>query len=468
MNSPVILQPQEGRQTEFLACRADICIYGGAAGGGKSFGLLLDAVRYAAKLPIFNGVIFRRLAADLTKPGALWDESKNIYTLAAGYPNNASLSWRWARNSKIKLAGLQLEQDVMSWQGAQLDFLGFDELTHFSEHQFWYLIGRMRSTSGKIKPYCRATCNPENNWVYELIKWWIKSNGYPDISRAGKIRWFYRFNDEIFWFDNRVDAVNEINQRALSSNIRPLSLSFIPATLSDNKILLKNSPSYYAALAQLPEYERSKLLDGNWKVRPIGKLFSPKDFQIFVIPPREPESKMIFVDTAMSTKTANDFTVMQRWSRYQNCIYLEKQIRGRFDFGTQLQVLCSLIMEDKPNWVVIEKAATGISLIQELRKRLAVPLIEIDRHKDKYTRGFECQGYVQSGYVFVNPHADYYADFMSEVSNFSPENKNKLGIHDDQVDCMLDAIYYMLINNTSSRDTDLKDFYKDSEVAPWT
>jgi len=443
MSEQTILRAQAGKQSDFLANPADIVIYGGAAGGGKTYGVLLDALRHLAKLKNINMAAFRREATDLKKPGAIWDESKKIYPFAGGRPNNQELSWTFNKSSRIKFSGLQHENDMYAWQGAQLDVLYFDELTHFTELQFWYLIGRLRSVSGQIKPYARATCNPENNWVFSLISWWIDEKGYPILDRSGKLRWFYRYSDKMYWFDSEKAANRDLASKDLK-NIKPLSFTFIPANINDNPILLKNNPNYYAMLAQLPEHEKIKLLDGNWLFRPAGKLFKADDFKLFAINPREPDLRMITIDTASETKTANDYTVMQVWSR-SNGIYLEKQIRGKYDFGAQLQLLESLIYEVKPHYVSIEKASSGFGLITEIRKRTAVPILAISRSKDKYSRGYEAQGYVKGGYVYVNPQADYYTDFISECAQFSPENKNKSGVHDDQVDPMLDAVYYLLI-----------------------
>ncbi|HEX5187715.1 MAG TPA: phage terminase large subunit [Nitrososphaeraceae archaeon] len=437
--------PQPGRQYEFLSCNADIALYGGAAGGGKTYGLLLDPLRHAVKISRFNAAIFRREATDLKKPGGIWDESSRLYPLVGAKSNNQELNWVFNKTkSRIKFSGMQHETDMKSWQGSQLDYLGFDELTHFTETQFWYLLGRLRSVSGRIKPYCRATCNPENNWVFQLIKWWINEDGSPNLERAGKIRWFYKLDDVIYWFDSEQAAKYDIAQKG-NEKLFPSSFTFIPANINDNQILLKNNPNYYAMLSQLPEEEKIKLLDGNWLFRPRGKLFNISYFNHFIVPIIDYECKIVTCDTAAKIDSANDYTVFQCWILKENKIYLEKQIRGKFTYLMQLQLLESFILEMKPNWVSIESASTGISLLQDLPRKVGVPLLATTRDKDKYTRGYQCQFYLLSGYVYVNPKADYFVDFTSEVSQFSPENKNKQHIHDDQVDCMMDAIYYLLM-----------------------
>ena len=75
MKEKIVLAPQKGPQEMFLATSADICIYGGAAGGGKTFGLLLEPLRYMNN-PDYNATIFRRDYTQVTSPGGLWDSSR--------------------------------------------------------------------------------------------------------------------------------------------------------------------------------------------------------------------------------------------------------------------------------------------------------------------------------------------------------------------------------------------------------
>ncbi len=88
--------------------------------------------------------------------------------------------WRWPRAGKIKFSHLQFETTVYDWQGAQIALICFDELTHFTAHQFFYMVSRNRSTCG-VKPYIRATCNPDaDSWVADFLAWWIdRETGLP-------------------------------------------------------------------------------------------------------------------------------------------------------------------------------------------------------------------------------------------------------------------------------------------------
>ena len=117
----------------------------------KSFALQLDAGRYAALEPRsgYRAVILRRVMPQITQPGGLWDESQKLYRLMGGKANQSRYEWRWsAWNTKIKFASMQYESDRFAWQGSQLAYIGFDELPHFSQEMFFYMLSRLRSVSG--------------------------------------------------------------------------------------------------------------------------------------------------------------------------------------------------------------------------------------------------------------------------------------------------------------------------------
>lgn len=273
----IILAPQKGPQERFLATSADICIYGGAAGGGKTYGLLLEPLRHINN-PNFNTVIFRREYTQITAPGGLWDSARKVYSHVQGaYPlKTPKLHWNFKKGASVNFAQLGSDDDCEGWQGSQITMIGFDELTHFSEYQFFYMLSRNRTDSG-IVPYVRATCNPDaDSWVAGFIKWWInQETGYPIPERSGKIRWMTRLNETIYWFDTKQQAVNAAIESGMGYEkavIMAKSVTFIASTLQDNKILMKNDPGYMANLLALSLVERERLLYGNWKIKPAAGL----------------------------------------------------------------------------------------------------------------------------------------------------------------------------------------------------
>ena len=263
------LEPQPGPQTAFLSTPADIAIFGGAAGGGKSYALMLEAARHVG-VPGYGAVIFRRTLADVKKEGSLWDTSMLVYGAVAGTrPRMDTLSWVFSpAKTKVTFSHLEHEKDVLDWQGSQVACMCFDELTHFSRAQFFYMLSRSRSGCG-IRPYLRATCNPDSDsWVADLIAWWIdQDTGYAIPERSGVLRWFIRVNDTMVWANTREELV------AQHPRSRPKSLTFILSMLSDNKILTEADPDYQANLEALDRVESERLLKGNWKIRPASGLY---------------------------------------------------------------------------------------------------------------------------------------------------------------------------------------------------
>ncbi len=271
-----IIRPQPGPQTAFLASPADIAIYGGSAGGGKTWALLMEPLRHAAH-PQFGAVFFRRNLVQVRNEGGLWDESEKLYPHLNAAPRSApDLSWTFPGGATVSFAHLEHEKTVLNWQGAQIPLICFDELTHFTAKQFWYLLSRNRSMSG-IRPYVRATCNPDaDSWVAEFISWWIdQDTGLAIAERAGVLRWFVRIGDKIIWADRPEDLASYTapDENGVDRPIPPKSVTFIPAKLSDNKALMAADPGYLANLMALPTVERERLLGGNWKIRPAAGLY---------------------------------------------------------------------------------------------------------------------------------------------------------------------------------------------------
>jgi predicted phage terminase large subunit-like protein len=261
-----VVRPQPGPQETFLGSSADIAIYGGAAGGGKTWALLMEPLRHIAN-PGFGAVFFRRSTVQVRNEGGLWDESEKLYPLIGATPREHVLSWEFPAGSTVSFAHLEHDKTVLNWQGSQIPLICFDELTHFSQKQFWYMVSRNRSMCG-VRPYIRATCNPDaDSWVAEFIAWWIDpETGLPIPERAGVVRWFVRIKDALVWADDPAEL------EAKHPGIPPKSATFIPAKLTDNVALMAADPGYMANLLALPKVERERLLGGNWKIRAAAGL----------------------------------------------------------------------------------------------------------------------------------------------------------------------------------------------------
>ena len=279
---PALPVPHPGPQADFLMSNADIAIYGGQAGGGKSWALLAQPLTHVEN-PQFGAVIFRRTSPQITNEGGLWDQSMQLYPPFKAV-SRQTLDWRFPSRAKIGFRHLKHEKDKLAWQGSQIAMLGFDELTHFTESQFFYLLSRNRSSCG-IKPYVRATTNPIpdddpiGGWVHRFLQWWIDpQSGLAIQDRSGKERWFIRRQGELIWSDSKWELIERFGRPDLpetdeAQTAHPKSVTFIPARLSDNPTLLAVDPTYRANLMALPEVERQRLAEGNWNARLQAGMF---------------------------------------------------------------------------------------------------------------------------------------------------------------------------------------------------
>ena len=271
----IAIGPQSGSQEQFLSSSADIVFFGGEAGSAKTSGLVLEAMR-CYDIPKSGAILFRRTSPQLIGPGSLWELMREWYPALGGRCRESPvLRAKFPSGATVQLAHLQYESDKESHQGKGYSLIGFDELPHFTEGQFWYLYSRCRSTSG-VKSYIRATMNPDpDSWVKKMIEWWLDERGeYARPERSGVIRYFYRIGDKLEWGDSPAELRVRFPEM---QKVEPTSFTFILGRLADNKILLAKDPGYRARLMSLPLVERERLLGsgagGNWRIRPAAGLY---------------------------------------------------------------------------------------------------------------------------------------------------------------------------------------------------
>ena len=298
-----IPRPQLGPQSTFWNTKADIAIYGGAAGAGKTYALLLEPTKHLSN-PGFSSVFFRRETPQIRNPGGMWDESLPIYRRFHSKSASSVLEHNFPSGARVKFSHMEREDDRFSWDGAQVPLIGFDQLEHFTRVQFFYMLSRNRSACG-VRPYVRATCNPNaDSWLAEFISWWIdQESGYPIMERGGVLRWFVRDGETVVWGDTR----EELIENSDDEDCDPKSVTFIPGTVHDNRKLLDVDGGYLSNLKSLNLVERERLLSGNWKIRPAAGLLFRKEWCEVVDSIPEGCSFVRYWDRAGTQKTdAND------------------------------------------------------------------------------------------------------------------------------------------------------------------
>lgn len=453
--SEVIIAPQEGPQTRFMSSSADIVFYGGGAGGGKSRGLLMDAARYY-DVQGYNAVIFRKSYGEITNAGGLWDDSMEVYPYLGGEPREGSLDWQWKEyRSSIAFSHFQHSKNKKTWQGSQIAYIGWDEVTHFTDDIFFYMLSRNRSTCG-VKPCIRATCNPEpGSWVSEFLDWWIGEDGFPIPERDGVLRWFVRDGDKVVWADNPDDFVE---------GEEPKSVTFIRSKLSDNPELMRKDPSYRASLKALPLFEREILLGGNWKVRRTGGMRFKREW--FEIIDTEPicERMVRYWDRAGTAEppasmkgrekkegAGPDYTAGCRMGRTKRGEFVICDMRRFRESPAKLVAnIRNTCKQDGSNCDVWLEQDPGSAGIHE-KWNLGLELAEFSPHflapsGSKWVRSGPASAAAENGLIKI-VRGPWNKAFLDEVDSFVDEAfiKPPPGYHDDQVDALSGAFSRLYI-----------------------
>lgn len=437
---PHIITYQKGPQEKFLSSKADIVIFGGGAGGGKSYALLLEFLRHIDN-PKFSAIIFRRNSTQIRNPGGLWQTSMELFAGLGATPKQAFLEWKFPSGSSLKMAHLENADTVFSYQGSQIPLIMWDELTHFEEHQFWYLMSRLRSMSG-VPGYMRCTTNPEMGWVKDLINWWISpGDGLAIQERSGVLRWFIRQNDTLLWADTREQLI-----ALYGPEQQPKSLTFIPSLLHDNKLLMEKDPGYISNLMALSRVDRMRLLDGNWLVKPsAGMLFKQEWFPIVDHIPGGWIQSVRFWDRAATKPSESnkdpDWTRGLKLYKYADGTYCVADLKSSRDTPGQIENLVKNVAAHDTYAVRImsqqDPGSAGVSEAEHFIRMLSGFDVHVETmSKDKVTRAKPASAQAEAGNIKV-VRAPWNVEFFTELENF-PD-----GAHDDIADTLSGAFNSM-------------------------
>lgn len=240
--SKYILQRPTPKQLAFLLLETEEAFFGGAGGGGKSSALLMAALQYV-DTPGYAALLLRRTFADLAQPGALMSRAQEWLSGTQARWRDENKTWRFPSGATLTFGYLETEADKYRYQGLQLQYIGWDELTQFSESQYRYLFGWLRRLEGADVPLrVRAASNPGG-----LGHDWVKQRFITEGMAEG----------------------------------RP----FIPAKYGDNPHL--DQQAYAHSLAQLDPITRRQIMDGDWTARAGGSKFRREWFEVVDIAPAD-------------------------------------------------------------------------------------------------------------------------------------------------------------------------------------
>lgn len=246
---PVVWAANPGPQFKFLSCAAFEALTGGARGGGKSEALIMDAL-WGVHIPEYRAIFFRLSYPDLQQliertmlrykkiyPDARWNQTEKSWT----FPSGAKILFRFLKN----------DNDWIHYQGHEYHWMGFEELTQFTETQYINLLPSCRSTVEAIPGYecrIRATCNPGGRGHN-----WVKARFVDPWPTGDRI-------------------IVEPMRDPVTGETKYATRAFFPSTFRDNPQLLKNDPEYVLRLMLLPEADRKAMMDGDWNAF-IGSVF---------------------------------------------------------------------------------------------------------------------------------------------------------------------------------------------------
>ncbi len=277
----ILFKPNEGPQTAFLASSEREVLYGGAAGGGKSYAMLADPLRYLSH-PQFSGLLLRRTTEELRE--LVWKSQELYPKIIPGIKwSERKMQWTAPSGGRLWLSYLDRDDDVLRYQGLSFCWIGFDELTQWPTPFAWdYLRSRLRSIAPDLPVFMRATTNPGGAGHV-----WVKKY-FVDPSPPGT---------EFWAVDSEGNTL--IFPKGHTKEGKPLfQRKFIPAKLFDNPYLAKTG-DYETMLLSLPENQRKRLLEGNWDVAE-GAAFPEFNRDIHVVKP---------------------FDIPKNWPKFRACDY---------------------------------------------------------------------------------------------------------------------------------------------------
>jgi predicted phage terminase large subunit-like protein len=410
--------PPTAKQANFLrlADQAEI-LYGGAAGGGKSIGLLMGALQFV-DVPGYAAILFRRTLTDLSLPGSLMDRANEWLGPTAATYSDARKTWTFPSGATLCFGYLDRGDDKYRYQSSEFQYIGFDELTQFPEADYLYLFSRLRrGATSQLPLRMRAATNPGGSGHQ-----WVKKRFLsPEGQEAGRL--------------------------------------FIPARLQDNPHL--DREEYTRALGNLPAFERKQLLEGDWSefegthFRPTGWPRYRVDQGAYVLGPRlivPAEYLWVFAtcDPATSAKAPADHTcILVAGVTPTGDVLILYVLRQRLDLAEIIPTLARVCREWAPlHFAGLESVAFQRLLVREAREHPGLPPIRElrPRGRGKLERALPAVVKGEGGKIFLPAEAPWLDDFILELTSFTGDGD----ACDDQVDALSYATEASQLRPTSA------------------
>lgn len=415
MPSDVCPHDPHQKQREFLWL-SDVreVLYGGAAGGGKTDALLMAALQYT-DVPNYSAVIFRRTYPMLAGADGPIMRAREWLAGTPARWKESERRWMWPNGAMLKFSHLENDMDLEDHQGQAYQFVGFDELTQFTERQYRYLFSRQRRLEGSQVPLrMRSASNPGGTGHL-----WVKKR-----------------------FIDRDDQAPESERQ------------FVPARLVDNPSL--DQDEYVKSLSHLDPVTRQQLLNGDWTIGEEGRIkrewlcyygWHGEHYQVTessgttrVINPNDC-LRIITVDPAGTSK---DVEIAQKEDRHSwsvvsvfdyapRALIWRDLVRMRCEIPDLMNLILQANAKHRPAWVGVEYAGLGIAVCQSLARTGGISIRELHPEgKDKLTRAATALNMLERGEVYLPRTATWLKDLEDELLTWTGNSKEQA----DQIDTL--------------------------------
>lgn len=386
LENPWIPHEPTPKQAEFLLMPTREAFYGGAAGGGKSDALLMAALQYV-DVPGYAAILFRRTYADLALPGALMDRAHEWLSGTEAKWNEREKTWTFPSSATLTFGYLEHEKDKYRYQSAEFQYIGFDELTQFTESQYLYLFSRLRRLKNSRVPLRMRSASNPGGVGHE----WVK-------------------------------------QRFLVE--RPHL--FVSAKLDDNPYL--DREAYLESLKELDPVTKLQLIEGDWSARPAGSKFRREWFEIVESVPADARRVRYWDLAATEPKPGKDpdWTCGVKMAEKDGIFYIEdvKRVRQTPRFVEALiKQTAELDGRAVEIWMEQEPGSSGVNTIDYYRRQVLVGFAFRGNKTtgSKEIRANPFSAAAEAGNVKL-VRGPWISEFLDELEAFPGAS------HDDQVD----------------------------------
>ncbi len=410
LNNPYIPSKPTDKQARFLLnSLTSEGFYGGSAGGGKSEALLMAALQFV-EIPRYAALILRRTYADLSLPGALMDRAAEWLSGTDAQWKDKKKTWVFPSGASLTFGYLETEKDKFRYQGAEFQYVAFDELTQFTETQYQYLFSRTRRIKGvKIPIRIRSASNPGgigHDWV--KVRFII-----PDVTELTKQERF-----------------------------------FVPALLDDNPYL--DRVTYCEALNKLDPVTREQLRNGNWDVTLSGGMFKREWFELVQSIPSVHQVRYWDLAATEPNKGSDpDYTVGCLMSEQDGKYYVKNIIRVRKGPGDIEKLILQTAQNDGIETRIVmeqEPGSSGVNTIDHYARHVLKGYTFTSERVtgSKIVRAQPLSAASANGNVKLARNTLWATELLYELEQFPNVT------HDDQVDSMSGAFNFLSGNNNSN------------------